>query len=272
MTGQEGVRLGVRAPAGGADAVKLLRTGRADLAYLDIHDVALADAKAPGDLVAVMALVQRPLAAVLALPEIRRPRDLAGRRAGVSGLPSDVAVLRSIVAGDGGDPDRVRMVTIGFQAVPALVARRTAAATGFWNVEGLALREKRPNSREFRVDDFGAPAYPELVLVARRETLRGDPALVKSAIAALRRGYEATLADPEAAIAALTEGAPGVDPAAARRELLAVAPAFVPPGGRFGDLRRRELQRWAAWESRFGIVDEPPDVSRLFRFDFAGGG
>ena len=59
-------------------------------------------------------------------PAIRTPRDLAGRQAGVTGLPSDDAVLRSVVAGAGGDPRRVREVTIGFDAVPALLggARR----------------------------------------------------------------------------------------------------------------------------------------------------
>ena len=73
---QEGVRLTVRAPSGSADAIKLLRAGRADMAYVDIHDLAISDAKDPGALVGVMALVQRPLAAVLAEPGVTRPREL----------------------------------------------------------------------------------------------------------------------------------------------------------------------------------------------------
>src|SRR5205085_11122524 len=123
----------------------------------------LAIARAKGeDVVGVLALVERPLAAVLAQPGIRTPRDLEGRRAGVTGLPSDDAVLSSVVAGAGGSPRRVRRITIGFDAVPALLARRVDAATAFWNAEGVALRDKRPGLREFRVDEYGAPAYPEL--------------------------------------------------------------------------------------------------------------
>ena len=49
-----------------------------------------------------------------------------------------------------------------------------------------------------------------------------------------------------------------------------MASTFEPPGGRFGDLRRRELTQWAGWEKRFGIVSKRPDVSRLFVFDLAG--
>ena len=54
------------------------------MAILDIHDLGLAREKGR-DLVGVMALVQRPLAAVLAQPGIRTPKDLEGKRAGVIG-------------------------------------------------------------------------------------------------------------------------------------------------------------------------------------------
>ena len=98
--GAEGVTLNVAAPSSSTDSVKLLLAGRAQFAILDIHDLALAREKGR-DIVGVMAVVQRPLAAVIAQPQIRRPRELEGKLAGVSGLPSDDAVLDSIVRGDG---------------------------------------------------------------------------------------------------------------------------------------------------------------------------
>src|SRR5215212_10346392 len=114
----EGVDLTIRKPGASTDALKLLQAGKADMAILDIHDLGLARQDG-ADIVGVMAFVQRPLAAVLAQPSIRSPADLEGERAGVSGLPSDEAVLRSVVAGDGGDPAKVHAVTIGFEAVKA---------------------------------------------------------------------------------------------------------------------------------------------------------
>ena len=175
--------------------MRLLVAGRVDFAVLDIHDLGLAREKGR-DLVGVMALVQRPLAAVLAQPGIRRPRDLEGKRVGVTGLPSDDAVLRSIVEGDGGDASQVRKITIGFSAVRLLLTKRVAGATAFWNVEGLELRAKRPGIREFRVDDYGAPTYPELVLCTMRQTLDERATFVAATLRALRRGYQTTLDDP----------------------------------------------------------------------------
>ena len=259
----EGVTLTVRKPGASTDALKLLSSGRADLAILDIHDLGLARQQGR-DIVGVMAFVQRPLAAVLAQPSIRSPAELEGERAGVTGLPSDEAVLRSVVAGDGGDPAKVRSVTIGFQAVKALLARRVAGATAFWNVEGVALREQRRGIREFRVDDYGAPAYPELVLCVTRATLEDDRPAIRATIRALQRGYGEAQRDPESAVAAMLEAEPGLDRGALAAQLDAVAPAFTAGAPAFGALRPSTLRAWARWDERFGILRGPLDVGRAF--------
>jgi putative hydroxymethylpyrimidine transport system substrate-binding protein len=265
----EGVRLRIRKPSASTDALKLLQGGRADMAILDIHDLGLAREKGR-DLVGVMAVVQRPLAAVLAQPSIRTPRDLEGRRAGVTGLPSDSAVLRSVVQGAGGDPDRVRETTIGFEAVKALLAKRVDAATAFWNVEGVALRRQRPGIREFRVDDFGAPAYPELVLVVTRETLDDRRDVVRAAIRALQRGYNETQVDPESAVSAMLAAERGLDREALAAQLDAVGPAFTAGVRAYGQLRPDALREWAAWDLEFGILLKPLDVSRAFDTTLVG--
>ncbi|MEA2358744.1 MAG: putative hydroxymethylpyrimidine transport system substrate-binding protein [Solirubrobacteraceae bacterium] len=260
--GANGVRLHVQVPSSSTDSVKLLLSDRAQFAILDIHDLAIAREQGR-DIVGVMAIVQRPLAAILAQPAVKRPRDLEGKRVGVTGLPSDDAVLRSIVRGDGGDPSKVHEVTIGFQAVSALLSRRVDGATAFWNAEGVALSARRPGFHDFKVDDYGAPPYPELVLCVSRETLRDDRSLVADTVSALRRGYEEAIADPESATEALVD-ATHVDRAATARELDAVSPAFTEGVTRYGELDPSQLRAWAAWEARFGITKRPPDVARAF--------
>jgi putative hydroxymethylpyrimidine transport system substrate-binding protein len=265
----EGVKLAIRKPSASTDALKLLQGGRADMAILDIHDLGLAREKGR-DLVGVMALVQRPLAAVLAQPAIRSPRDLEGQRAGVTGLPSDSAVLRSVVQGAGGDPRRVRETTIGFEAVKALLARRVAGATAFWNVEGVALHAKRPGMREFRVDDFGAPGYPELVLCVTRATLEDRRSLVRATIRALQRGYADAQQDPESAVSTMLAREPGLDRASLSAQLDAVAPAFTAGADEFGQLRPATLRAWNRWDARFGILKHPIDVTRAFDTTLVG--
>lgn len=262
-----GVHLHIRAPSDSTDAVKLLVSGRTDFAILDIHDLAIARERGR-DLVGVMAIVQQPLAAILAQSSITSPRDLEGKRVGVTGLPSDDAVLDSIVSGAGGDPAKVKRTTIGFTAVTSLLTGRVAAATGFWNAEGVALRAKRPGIREFRVGDYGAPAYPELVLTVTRQTLDDEPGVVRSTVAAIARGYTEVLSDPESAVSDLIGATSGLEREDVTRELDAVSPAFEAGARYYGQLDPGRLEAWAHWELRFGIVKHLPDVARAFDGSF----
>ena len=266
----EGVHLHVIAPSASTDSIKLLETGRASFAILDIHDLAIARERHQ-DIVGIMAIVERPLASVIAAPQIRSPRELEGKTVGVTGAPSDTAVLRSVVAGAGGDPAKVKTITIGFNAVAALLAHRVDAVTAFWNDEGATLQQRHPGFRSFRVDEYGAPSYPELVLCATRETLHDDPTLAHAVVRALVRGYGVTLTDPEGSAADLESLVPGLDRKLVAAELSAVTPALIPPDGDFGELTLKTLQAWAVWEAKFGIVRRPPDVFQMFDPRFVAG-
>ena len=256
-----GVALEIRKPAGGPDALKLVASGRVDVGVLDIHDLAIAREQGT-DLVAIGALVDKPLAALIARRGIERPRDLEDRTVGVSGLPSDPAFLRAILRHDGADYDRVRQVTIGFNAVSRLLSGRVDAVPAFWNAEGVALRERGLDVREFRVEEFGAPAYPEVVIITARRTLRERREVLARTLDALEAGRREALAEPEAVVETIAAAAETRDTGLVRAQLDAVAPVFAE------DLRldRDVLERWADFDARIGIVERRPDVARAFDF------
>jgi ABC-type nitrate/sulfonate/bicarbonate transport system substrate-binding protein len=266
-----GVHLHVIAPTASTVPIKLLETGRVNFAILDIHDLAIARERGQ-NVVGIMAIVERPLSAVIASPGIRSPKALEGETVGVTGVPSDTAVLHSVVAGSGGDPAKVKTITIGFNAVADLLAGRVAGATAFWNDEGLTIRSRRPGFHVFQVDDFGAPSYPELVLCATGQTLRRDPGLARHVVTALVRGYEFVLSDPVASARDLERLAPGLDPKLVTTQLNALLPAFRAPDHRVGELDLASLRPWSEWEARFGIVRRPPNVASMFDPGFAAGG
>ena len=252
--------LEIQRPGSGPDSLKLVATGRVDLGVLDIHDLAIAREKGT-DVVAVGALVGKPLAALVARPGIRRPRDLEGRRVGVSGLPSDPAFLRAVVEHDGGDAAKVEQVTIGFNAVSRLLSRRVQAAPAFWNAEGVALRRQGLAVKVFKVEDFGAPAYPEVVLVTSRATLRRERARLRTALRAIARGVR-EVADREKWTRRIAQEAETTDTGLIGAQLDAVLPLFE------ADLRPDPavLERWADWDARVGIVRRRPDVAAAFDF------
>lgn len=255
-----GIALTIRQPGESTDAPKLLAAGRAGFAILDIHDLGIARERGL-DVVGLMPIVQRPLAAVIADARsgVARPRQLEGHQVGVTGLPSDEAVVDSEVSADGGDPARVKRVTIGFNAVSSLAADKVAAATGFWNAEGVTLRQQGVPVRIFKVNRYGAPPYPELVLVASRETTRDEPELVRAMAEATRRGYAFATANPGRALADLLAAAPGLARADQAAQLRALLPDLRP-----APFDPRVLRAWAAWDLEHGLLERPLDVAAAF--------
>jgi len=262
---KRGIRLKIRRPGPGPDALKLVASGRVQIGVLDIHDLAIARGEG-AELVGVAALVNRPLAALIARGSIRRPRDLEGKTVGVSGLPSDPAFLRAILEHDGADYDTVRQVTIGFAAVGNLISGKVAAVPAFWNAEGVALRERGFDAREFRVDQYGAPPYPEVVLITARKTLRAHRKELAATIDAIGAGVRDVAADPEASVRRIASAARSDDLGLIRAQLRAVRPLFSPDLS----LNRALLERWADFDADIGIVDRRPDVPRTFDFTLAG--
>ena len=206
-------------------------------------------------MVGMGALVQRPLAAVIARADVRRPRDLEGRRVGVTGLPSDDAVLRAVVETDGGDYAAVggRDRLLG-RAHP--LRGKVDAVVSFWNAEGVALRE-----RGFRTGvpcrRYGAPRYPELVLVATHETIDARDELLHdllAAIAAARRRARR----PRPGVSEMARVSDADEPwcRPARRVAPALARRCAAP---------RRARGLGGFDARFGILREAPDVNQAFR-------
>jgi len=170
------------------------------------------------------------------------------------------------VAGAGGDPAKVKTITIGYDAVPDLLDHRVAAATAFWNDEGVQLSTQDPGGfNVFRVEDYGAPPYPELIVCATQAELEHDPSLARGLVHALVEGYDGVLKDPAAGERALESQVTGLQAKAVAEQLKAELPAFTPEGGgAYGSLVPSVLKRWASWEKKFGIVKQTPDIKTMF--------
>jgi putative hydroxymethylpyrimidine transport system substrate-binding protein len=267
-----GIDLHIQEPSSTADSAKLLETGRADFAVMDINDFGIAR-EGGLDLAAIAAIVQRPLASVIARDpaEIRTPADLAGKTIGVTGVPSDDAVLDTVLRSGGVDPSDVHPVTIGFNAVADLAAGKIDAATAFWNAEGVQLQQMGIPIREFRVDDFGAPRFPELVIATRENNAQQASAFLD----ALDRGYRVLDKDPQSALDDLVDAVPDLDKEAqeAQFKALTSAAAFSPsnegrPPTAMGS--GNAYGAWMDWASEHGLVNKAAVAQIAAGFAYPG--
>lgn len=151
------------------------------------------------------------------------------------------------------------------QAIDAPIA--AAVQRGYDGAEGVHLRLRAPRSADagvralrgrradFAVVDAdvlsgsrdlvgvmaltnaaGGAREPQLVLATTRTALAENPSVAKAAVAALLRGYDQTLTDPESSLSDLQEQFPGLDRARLQQQLTLAEEMLFPPGRQIGAL------------------------------------
>ncbi|HEV2998831.1 MAG TPA: ABC transporter substrate-binding protein [Solirubrobacteraceae bacterium] len=260
----ENLRLTVLQPAATADPLTLVQAGRAQFGLADGSDLAGAIARG-GDAQAILAIAQRPLGGLIALASERltSPAQLQGRSVGITGVPSDEAVVRTEVAHAGGDPRKVHVLDAGFNGAQALLAGRIQAFTGFIPADGVALQVAGHPITAFPLDAWGGPPYPGLVAFATRRLIASDPALVRAFIAATLRGYDDTLADPARSLEDLLQANPSLSPSLTTASLDAYLPLFTDSGRvPFGTLRPGPLEALSRWMLSNRLTARPVSPAR----------
>ncbi|HTR72595.1 MAG TPA: ABC transporter substrate-binding protein [Solirubrobacteraceae bacterium] len=273
---QAGIDLKVLAPSATTETLDLIDAGKAQFGLADGSDVASLIAKG-GDAKAVLALGQRPFGGLIGLASehLSSPAQLQGRTVGITGVPSDTAVLDTEVKDAGGDPAKVKVANVGFNGPQALVAGRIAAFTGFIPDEGVQLGLSGHPTTSFALDRWGGPSYPGLVAFTTRKLIAGDPSLVKGFVAATVKGYEAVLADPKLGLKDLLKANPGLPAGLTWASLKAYLPLFVggqgaAKGGHatgrsrgrtaaavtFGTLQKRKLKAMSEWMLGNGLISD----------------
>jgi len=261
---RENIALEPVSPSETQDTLSLIEAGKADFGLADGSDLETLIAKG-GDAKAVLAIAQRPLGGLIARASehLSSPAQLQGKAVGVTGVPSDTAVLDTEVSAAGGDPSRVHIVTVGFNGAQALRSGRIAAFTGFWPADGVQLQVSGEPVTSFKLDRWGGPPYPGLVAFTTKRLIATKPALVRDFVAATVAGYELTMKQPQRSLHDLLAANPEIEPKVAAASLSAYLPLFD-EGGRvpFGTLQSAHLEALSTWMTGHELISSPVSPAR----------
>jgi putative hydroxymethylpyrimidine transport system substrate-binding protein len=262
-----GLDLKIRQPSDPAAPIKQVAAGRTDLAIS--YEPELLRARDQGlHVVSVAALVRKPLTSVISLPHarVRRVADLKGKTVGTAGIDYQTAYLQTILANANVDPKTVKQRNVGFNLNPALLTKKVDATLGgFWNYEGIELRQRKKRPQIIPVDRAGVPTYDELVVVANADSLDRDKDKIRRFIGALARGTAGLDKDPAKGIQGLLRANPDLDPKLQRASVKATLPLFLPaPGKPFGYQDPGDWQRFTAWMRENKLLNKIPDASGAF--------
>jgi len=260
-----GLDVSIRAPSDPTAPLKLVAVGKSDLAVSYEPELFFAAAKKL-PIIAVAAVVPQPLNSFIAIePTIHTLRDLAGRTVGITGVPSDYATLDTALKSVGLTRKDVKVVSVGYNLLPALLAHKVDAVLGVYrNVEGIQLQQRGLKPTIIPLDHAGIPTYDELVLVANTQRLRADPSY-RSTVRRFVNAFLAGTADarqhPQHALAILEKVT-----ASGQRFLARATPAtlaLLAGHDGIGCMRTTQWQAFGNWMHTRSLLKRPIPASAV---------
>ncbi len=265
-----GLDVKVYTPADPTTVLQTVGAGRDTFGISYQTDVLFARAEQV-PVVSVGALVQHPLNCLMFKKEsgITRPSDFKGKSIGSAGLPSDDAMLSTILAADGLKLDDVNIVNVGYDLLPAILAGRADAVIGaYWTHESILAEQQGTPVGYLKVEDWGVPDYYELVLVSGESFIKDNAAVVSRLLAAIQRGYQDAALDPDAAIEILAKASTDIDKVVERKGIDLLIPLWTDNGKvPFGTQTDARWQAYGGWMKEKALLKGDVDIASAFRAD-----
>ncbi|MEX0761808.1 MAG: ABC transporter substrate-binding protein [Dehalococcoidia bacterium] len=267
---EEGLDVNVYTPTDPASILQTVGAGRDDFGIS--YQPVLLQARSEGvPVVSIAAVSQHPLNSVMTLTSsgLERPGDLAGRRIGHPGIPSNEGMLETMLNEDGVSIDQVELVNVGFDLAQALLGGTVDAIVGaYWTHESILMELEGHEINILRMEEWGVPDFYELVLVTNETILAEDRDVVEQFVRAFRRGYEAAAEDPQASITSLIEANPETVNEPLEREGVELLVPMWTDAPRFGWQEESRWTDFADWMKARDLINDDVDPADAFTNEF----
>lgn len=265
----EGLNVSIEMPAETNDPLKLAATGKVDLAISYQSQVALSRSQ-DIPVVSLAALVRHSLGGIMYKMEsgIMSPKDLENKKVGFASSSISEAVVRSMVVHDGGNPDKVQMVDVGWDLMPSIATDNVDALTSAYINHELVILEKEGHQINLdRPVDFGVPETYELIIVTGEKTLAKKKPFFEKFWRALAKGHEAVKEDPESGLQVLLDHENDsfpLDKEVEIQSLEVLLPLMETEGIPFGYQKKEHWNEVINWLFEMDIIDKKFDSNEVF--------
>ncbi|WP_338753734.1 ABC transporter substrate-binding protein [Bacillus sp. FJAT-52991] len=267
---EEGINLDIQFPANPTDPITLAAAGKVTLGISYQPDVVMARTDQNVAVKSVGAIVRSPLNRVM-FPkdsDIQTPKDLEGKTIGFSGIPLNEAIIDTMVQHDKGDPEKVKMVDVGFELNAAVVSKKADAVVGAYiNHEVPLLKHEGFDTRNFDPSKYGVPNFYELVVVTSDQTWNEQQDVIKAFWRAAEKGFEFTEQNPDEALQILLSkqdeaNFPLIEEVE-KQSLDILLPKMKSENG-FGYQEKESWEETSKWMKEAGLIKKDPNVDELF--------
>jgi len=265
-----GLDVKIYVPSNPDDVLKLVGSGKDNFGISYEADVLLARSEGIG-VKSIAAMVQRPLNSLMTLKSsgIVRPKQLEGKKVGYPGIPGQEAMLATMMEKDGSSIDKVQLVNVGYDLVPALIGKTVDAVMGAYPVhEAILAEEQGYPVNVMSVTDWGVPSYYELVMVTSDKMAGEQADVVKRFMWATAKGYYDAAKDPAKALELLAKANPEADMKMEEQGSKLLIPLWMDNVTTYGWQEKDRWQGYEKWMRSKGLLAKDVNVDDAYTNDF----
>lgn len=260
----------IQPPDGGATS--LVASGGAQFG-VDFQDY-LADAfgaSEPLPVTAVAAILQHNTSGIISLKEdgITGPKELEGKNYATWDLPIEQKILQNVVEKDGGDFSKVNLISTYVEDIVAALHADIDAVWIYYGWDGIAAQKAGLDTNYFYFKDINDVFdYYSPVLIANDDFLAEHPEEAKAFVAAVSRGYEYVIANPEEAAQILLKYAPELDETMVKESQKWLTDQYQSDAKQWGYIDPQRWNRFYSWLNENGLVENEIPENTGFTNDF----
>ena len=261
----------VQPPEDGAEV--LVASGKAEFGVSFQDSMAPALAKeTPLPITAVASIIQHNTSGIISRKGegLHRPKGMEGKRYSTWEGPIELATLEEVVKADGGDFSKVDLIpSTVTDEVSALKTKSTDAIWIFYAWAGVKTELENLETDYFAFADIDSVFdYYTPIVIANNRFLKENPETAKAFLAALTKGYEFAIANPDEAAGILCDSVEGMDLELVKASQNYLAKEYQAEAKQWGYIDATRWNNFYNWLNEKGLVEKDIPENAGFSNDY----
>lgn len=266
---EEGLDVEIMLPGeAGADQLVAAKQAEFGVSYQE----GITEARVQGvPIVSIAAIIQHNTSGFASPVEknITTPKDFEGKTYGGWGAPLEKAVLDSLMQEVGADVEKVNILNIGDADFFTAVKRDIDFAWIYYGWTGIEAELRgEPINIVYLTDYSEKLDYYTPVLSTSEKMIEEKPETVRKFVAAVSKGYEFSIENPEEAAEILLEAVPELDADLVKKSQKWLSTKYQDDAPRWGEQKLEVWENYANWMYEHGLLETKLEAEKAFTNEF----
>lgn len=213
----------------------------------------------PLPVTAVAAIIQHNTSGFISLKEkgIETPKDMCGYTYATWDMPVEKAILQYIIEEDGGNYEELGMIPSTVTDLASALQTEIDLVWIYYAWDGIAMKVQGLETNYINLADISEELdFYSPVIIANDDYLKENPEQAKAFLAAVKKGYEFAMKNPEEAAEILCKAAPELDAEIVTESQKWLADKYQDDEGGFGNIDGARWDGFYKWLYEKGVIEQ----------------